>query len=170
MPFTPLHMGPGMLLKALLQGSFSLMVFGWTQIVMDLQPLYVMLSNTTRFELHGFSHTYLGATLLALVSAVSGKYLSELALKLLTLSTVNRSIHIGWRIAFFSAVLGTYSHVVLDSIMHADIQPYFPFATGNHLLNLVDMTQLHEFCFYSGIAGGVIYCIVQIVRDLKETI
>jgi membrane-bound metal-dependent hydrolase YbcI (DUF457 family) len=170
MPFTPLHMGPGILLKALLQGSFSLMVFGWTQIVMDLQPLYVMLSNTTRFELHGFSHTYLGATLLAVVSAVSGKYLSELALKLLTLSTVNRSINIGWRIAFFSAVLGTYSHVVLDSIMHADIQPYFPFAKGNHLLGWVDMTQLHEFCFYSGIAGGVIYYIVQIVRDLKETI
>lgn len=32
MPFTPFHMGPGLLVKALLQGSFSLMVFGWTQI------------------------------------------------------------------------------------------------------------------------------------------
>ena len=30
MPFTPLHMGPGLLVKALLQGSFSLMVFGIT--------------------------------------------------------------------------------------------------------------------------------------------
>lgn len=30
MPFTPFHMGPGLLVKALLQGSFSLMVFGWT--------------------------------------------------------------------------------------------------------------------------------------------
>lgn len=79
MPFTSLYIGLGILLKALLQGSFSLMVFGWTQIVMDLQPLYVMLSHTTRFELHGFSYTYLGATLLTVVSAVSGKYLSKLA-------------------------------------------------------------------------------------------
>jgi hypothetical protein len=39
MPFTPYHMGPGILIKALLQGSFSLMVFGWAQIVMDIQPL-----------------------------------------------------------------------------------------------------------------------------------
>ena len=42
MPFTPLHMGPGILIKSLLQGCFSLMVFGWTQIVMDIQPLLVM--------------------------------------------------------------------------------------------------------------------------------
>ena len=41
MPFTPLHMGPGIAVKAVLQGSFSLMVFGWAQIVMDIQPLVV---------------------------------------------------------------------------------------------------------------------------------
>ncbi len=38
MPFTPIHMGSGILIKLMLQGSFSLMVFGWTQIVMDIQP------------------------------------------------------------------------------------------------------------------------------------
>jgi hypothetical protein len=31
-------MGSGILFKALLQTSFSLMVFGWTQIVRDVQP------------------------------------------------------------------------------------------------------------------------------------
>ena len=45
MPLTPYHMGPGMLLKAVLGGSFSLMVFGWTQIVTDLQPLAVAKST-----------------------------------------------------------------------------------------------------------------------------
>ncbi len=169
MPFTPVHMGPGILLKSLLQGSFSLMVFGWTQIIMDLQPLYVMVSNSTRFELHGFSHTYLGATLLAVLSALSGKYLAEIGLKLLEFSTRAQPIKIGWRIAFFSACLGSYSHVALDSIMHADLQPYYPFAVGNPLLDIIDMTQLHEFCFYTGLAGGVIYSLVQIIRDLKKT-
>jgi hypothetical protein len=38
MPFTPFHMGPGLLMKVGLQGSFSLMVFGWTQVLIDLQP------------------------------------------------------------------------------------------------------------------------------------
>lgn len=45
MPFTPFHMGPGIAIKAMLQGSFSLMVFGWAQIVMDLQPLFVMITG-----------------------------------------------------------------------------------------------------------------------------
>lgn len=161
MPFTPLHIGPGILLKALLQGSFSLMVFGWAQIVMDLQPLYVIISNTRRIELHGFSHTYLGATLLAVLSALSGKYLSEFGLRLLGLSTLEQPVKIIWGIALFSALLGTYSHVVLDSIMHSDIQPYYPFADGNYLLNIMDIELLHQFCIYSGVAGGFIYCIVQ---------
>ena len=77
MPFTPLHMGPGLLIKAILQGSFSLMVFGWTQIIMDIQPLVVILTGSG--HLHGFSHTYMGATLLATFSAISGKYLSDMA-------------------------------------------------------------------------------------------
>ena len=44
-PFTPFHMGSGIAIKAVLQGSFSLLVFGWTQIVMDIQPLIVLLSG-----------------------------------------------------------------------------------------------------------------------------
>jgi uncharacterized membrane protein YvlD (DUF360 family) len=163
MPFTPLHLGPGILLKALLQGSFSLMVFAWAQIIMDIQPLYVLLNDTTRFELHGFSHTYLGATLLAILSALSGKYLSEFGLKVLGVASITQPIKIVWGIAFFSAFLGTYSHVVLDSIMHSDIHPYFPFASGNPLLDIITSEQLHEFCIYSGIVGAVIYCFVQMI-------
>ena len=81
MPFTPFHMGPGILLKAILQGSFSLMVFGWTQIVMDIQPLIVLIMQEG--HLHGFSHTYLGASLIAILSAVTGKYLAQIGLWLL---------------------------------------------------------------------------------------
>ncbi len=80
MPFTPFHMEPGILIKSFLQGSFSLMVFGWAQIIMDIQPLIVLL--TGKGHLHGFSHTYIGASLLALVSALTGKYLSELGLRM----------------------------------------------------------------------------------------
>jgi hypothetical protein len=86
MPFTPVHMGPGIAVKAVMQGSFSLMVFGWTQIVMDIQPLVVMLTG----HLHGFTHTYLGATLIAVFSALTGKYLSELGLALLRIQSIGR--------------------------------------------------------------------------------
>ena len=45
MPFTPLHMGPGILIKSILQGSFGLTLFDWAQILMDLRPLIVILTG-----------------------------------------------------------------------------------------------------------------------------
>ena len=35
MPFTPFHMGPGIAIKVLLKGCFSLMVFGWAQKIIQ---------------------------------------------------------------------------------------------------------------------------------------
>jgi len=131
MPFTPFHMGPGIFIKALLQSSFSLMVFGWSQIVMDIQPFIVLISGEG--HLHGFSHTYIGATLLAVFSAFSGKYLSEIGLYILYINN-QWQVKISWWVAFLSAFIGTYSHVVLDSIMHSDVEPFYPFNISNHLV------------------------------------
>ena len=161
MPFTPFHMGPGILIKALLQGGFSLMVFGWAQIVMDIQPLVVLL--TGEGHLHGFSHTYAGATLLAIFSALSGKYLSELGLKLMDISKKNNPIQITWWVAFVSAFIGTYTHVALDSIMHSDVEPFYPLSQANNLLGLISGGELHQFCIYSALVGAAVYYSVQYV-------
>jgi membrane-bound metal-dependent hydrolase YbcI (DUF457 family) len=157
MPFTPFHMGPGILVKAVLQGSFSLMVFGWTQIVMDLQPLVVIL--TGEGHLHGFTHTYVGATLIALFSAVTGKYASEWALSRFELAQ-GPEAHVGWWIAVLSAFIGSYSHVVLDSIMHSDMEPLYPFSAEKALLGWVSASTLHSICIYSGLVGVLIYFVV----------
>lgn len=155
MPFTPLHMGPGIAIKAAMQGRFSLMVFGWSQILMDIQPLIVMLSG--KGELHGFSHSYIGATLIAIVSAISGKYLGEVGLKFI------REPHylpIRWSAAFISAFVGTYSHIVLDSIMHTDIKPFYPYSFANTLQGLISNEALHAFCIGSGIVGAVLFFVL----------
>ena len=161
MPFTPFHMGPGILLKAFLQGSFSLMVFGWSQIVMDLQPLFVLL--TGEGHLHGFSHTYAGAMLLAIFSALSGKYLSELGLKLAGVTIKKNTIQIAWWVAFCSAFIGTFSHVFLDSIMHSDLEPLYPLSPANSMLGFIRPGTLHELCVYSGLLGAALYFSVQYV-------
>ena len=158
MPFTPIHMGPGILIKALLQGSFSLMVFGWTQIVMDIQPLIVLM--TGEGHLHGFSHTYVGAVLLALFSAISGKYLSEIGLIILGLSKVN-PIKISWWVSFLSAFIGSFSHVFLDSIMHSDVEPFYPMALNNPLYGIISISALHKVCLYSGLVGAAIYYVIR---------
>tara|TARA_R110001583_G_scaffold83178_1_gene219913 strand:- start:2640 stop:3113 length:474 start_codon:yes stop_codon:yes gene_type:complete len=151
-------MGPGILVKGLLQGSFSLMVFGWTQIVMDIQPLIVLI--TGEGHLHGFSHTYVGATLLAVLSAVTGKYFSQLGLWLLRI-TPTISTNIAWWVVFLSAFIGSYSHVLLDSVMHSDVQPFYPFMLSNSLWGATSVAALHKFCLYSGLLGAAIYYLTQ---------
>ena len=152
MPFTPFHMGPGLLVKALLQGSFSLMVFGWSQIIMDIQPLVVLL--TGEGHLHGFSHTYIGATLIAMGSALTGKYAAEWGLRLIGQL---RYLPISWPVAIISAFIGTFSHVLLDSVMHADVEPFAPFILNNSLFGFLSVATLHKFCLYSGVLGVGLY-------------
>jgi membrane-bound metal-dependent hydrolase YbcI (DUF457 family) len=152
-------MGPGILIKALLQGSFSLMVFGWAQIIMDVQPLIVML--TGEGHLHGFSHTYIGAVLLAIFSILSGKYLSESGLVLLGISKSANPVKISWPVATISAFLGTFSHVLLDSIMHNDVEPFYPLITTNHFHGAIPVGYLHILCISTALIGSVIYFFIQ---------
>ena len=155
MPFTPLHMGPGLLIKALLQGSFSLLVFGWAQIVMDIQPLLVILSGEG--HLHGFTHTYIGAALLAVFSAVSGKYLAAFGLRLIG---HREFLPISWLVAGISAAIGTFSHVLLDSVMHADVVPFWPLGAHNALLGLISINALQWVCLGSGLLGAILYFVL----------
>jgi len=166
MPFTPFHMGPGILIKALLQGGFSLMVFGWAQIIMDIQPLFVLI--TGEGHLHGFTHTYAGATLLAIFSALSGKYLSESGLKLIGITKKHNPIKIAWWVAFSSAFIGTYTHVALDSIMHSDVEPFYPLSQANNLLGYMSVAQLYQFCLYSALIGTVVYYSVQFATKKRN--
>lgn len=160
MPFTPLHMGPGIALKAVMRSRFSLMVFGWSQIVMDVQPLVVMLTN--KGELHRFTHTYIGATLLALLSGATGKHLGELGLRIVR---EPRYLPISWKVSFVSAFIGTYSHVLLDSVMHSDIEPFWPLKLTNHLYGFISIDVLHIFCLVTAIAGWLCFYALERYRS-----
>lgn len=150
MPFTPYHMGPGVLVKALLRGSFSLMVFGWSQVIMDTQPLVVILTN--RGTLHGFTHTYVAAVVIALFAAVTGKYLAQTALRL-GQRPIPKVLVIPWAVTLGSAFVGTFSHVALDSLIYTDIRPFAPFSQANPSLGLVSGPALHDISVLSGLVG-----------------
>ena len=159
MPFTPLHMGPGLVVKACLQGAFSLTVFGWSQILIDLQPLYVLLTGNG--DLHGLSHTYIGATGIALVAALTGKRLSEIGLRFIAMQAYNP---ISWPVAFASAFIGTYSHVLIDGIMHADMAPFAPLSEARFLFGVIGLEILHILCIASAVVGSITYFIVDRLR------
>ncbi len=172
MPITPFHLGPGILIKAIFQGFFSLIIFGWAQILMDLQPLFAIITGVGK--LHGFSHTYAGATLIAFISAYTGKWIYEMVMLFIKkdfteyqkkLFDVPKKLTMG--VCVISAFLGTYSHVVLDSIMHGDIKPFYPINLENYLYLVLSFENLHKLCIYTGIIGTTIFFAIRYLKLKK---
>ena len=165
MPFTPFHMGPGIAIKSVLGNYFSLTVFGFSQVVIDIEPLVRILRGDAM--LHGVTHTYLGAFFLGMVSLLVGKIVCTWLLRLWNVfvgfghsSWLRLSPNISWLAATIGAFLGVFSHVFLDSIMHSDMKPFLPFDTSNNLLYLMPIGWLHLWCLILGIAGLMIILVV----------
>jgi hypothetical protein len=147
MPFTPFHLGPAIAFKALGRRNFSFMVFGGAQVLMDIEPLIGIIQNKP--VLHGYTHTVLGALLIGLFAALTGKPVSQWVLRLCRA----REASISWTAAFAGALGGTFSHILLDAVMHSDMNPWWPLVDGNALLGLISLGQLHLLCLVLGLLG-----------------
>jgi len=169
MPFTPFHIGPGLAVKAISGRHFSLMVFGFSQVAIDVEPLVRIIRGDA--VLHGFTHTYLGSTLIAIVSVVIGRPICQLLLNYWThdprspfLRWLRGPKLISWPAAITGAFLGTYSHVFLDSIMHSDMRPLAPLSDANGLLHIISVDGLLLLCVLSGIIGALLLFTLFLVR------
>ncbi len=82
-----------------------------------------------------------------------------------------RWLSVNPRISFQAAVIGAlfggYSHVLLDSVMHSDMQPFAPFSEQNGLLRIISIERLHEVCVFAGILGATGLS-VQLMRRKKR--
>jgi hypothetical protein len=173
MPFTPIHMGPGLAVKAALGRRFSLMVFGFSQVAMDIEPLVRMIRGDT--VIHGFTHTYLGATIVGVVAALVGRPLCNRLLRFFRpgpgfgfLQWLGVTEEIGWRASLTGAFIGTYSHVLLDSVMHSDMAPLFPWRESNFLQGAISIEALHMLCVASGLIAVAALCLVYLLWGRRQ--
>ena len=153
MPFTPFHFGPGAAVHALAPRRISFLAFCGANVLTDVEPLYYMLTH--QYPVHRFLHTITGATFTSVATSV------------LLLLAIRIGPHLrlpnwfGWRnltpmpIAI-GAALGTYSHLVLDGLMHADMAPFAPFTQANPLLGVISLGALHFGCALAAIGGLVV--------------
>ena len=158
MPFTPFHFGPGAAVKAVMPRHFSFTVFCFAQIVTDFETAYYLLRG--EYPLHRWLHTYLGATVVAACCVLVGRPVCQAALRAWSRwqnAPFKRYFPVTDRISVASAVIsafiGTYSHVFLDSIMHADVEPFRPFSTQNPLYRIISLFTLHALCIVLGLFG-----------------
>ena len=158
MPITPFHFGPGILIKSAAQRKISWAMFALANVAIDLEPIVYFL--LTGDPAHRHLHTYLGAGFLAVACALIGRLLCEKLLvfwnsRLDQAQTLWLAVEtsIPLRMALISALLGTWSHVFLDSVMHTDIQPAWPFSEVNPLRWVWPMEFLNLWCLLLGLWG-----------------
>lgn len=173
MPFTPFHFGPGLAAKAVAPGYFSFTIFVFSQVLIDLEPLYYMLNG--EWPIHRIFHSYPGATLIAVVSFVIGRPFCGLCLALfrrsfrLTRPGLLETVRLINPIAALSgAFIGSYSHVALDSIMHSDSRPLAPFTDNNSLFHSITVSELHLYCFAAGMIGAVGMGVWWLIRQERD--
>jgi hypothetical protein len=162
MPFTPFHIAAGASVKAIVPKHFSWSVFTLTNILIDCEPLYYHF--TEGMLSHKFFHSIIGASIVTVVCATLGKPLCEYGLKLWNNSLAQEDkrwlgsgIKISHLSAWTGAVIGAYSHLILDSIMHLDIKPLAPFTDENQLLEIMEIFELYILCLLLFGLGVIIY-------------
>ena len=160
MPITPLHLGLGAVTKAVLPRYFSFSAFTLTQVTIDIESIYNLLNG--KWPVHAFLHTYIGATLVAVLVMLLCRLLLNPLLKFWNSlhrrgdgSRLYFGDSISWTSLAIGSFSGSYSHVFLDSIMHSDIQPLAPFSSINIMYHAISVPMLHMWCILAFFLGGV---------------
>jgi hypothetical protein len=161
MPVTPFHIIAAVPIKAIAPKQFSWSIFALTNVVIDLEP--IMLYLVTLNPQHLFFHTIIGATLIAILCATFGKRWCEIAIDIWN-DEIRGKPEARWftserkiskTSAWAGALIGAWSHLLLDSFMHDDIKPLSPFTNANFLLGTIDIVWLHSICLIFGLLGGL---------------
>lgn len=162
MPVTPFHLIAATPIKAIAPRQFSWSVFTLTNIVIDLEPISVFL--VTLEPRHLFFHTIIGVTLVAAFCATIGRGWCESTIKIWNEEIRGKpeekwfksNESISKFSACFSALVGAWTHLLLDSFMHYDIRPLSPFTDANVLLGIISIAWLHTICLTLGLIGLVL--------------
>ncbi len=155
MPFTPFHLGPGLLVGLLLLSYVDFPTFLVASVIVDVEPFLVLWWNLP-YPLHGFFHSFLGGTLVALCLLLLMHKARKSLSPLLFFFKINQTV--SFKKIVLAAVSGIYLHIILDSLMHRDIRPFYPLDL-NPFLGLSSDLGVYMLCMWSFVGGVIIYII-----------
>lgn len=152
MPFTPFHLGPAILLGEVFEKRVNMAAIMLGSIIVDVRATYCFFEGCQ--PLHGPLHTYFGATFLALL-VIIGIYYWENPIKKITLRLGFKQDYSLFSI-IAGAILGTWSHVFLDSFLYMDIVPLWPIEL-NPFYGILSSGSVYFLCIACVILGSLIY-------------
>lgn len=151
-PFTPFHMGVGLLAKGASPRRVSIVAFGASQVAIDIEPLYHHLRH--EWPLHGPLHTVLvggavGIAVGALVWALGRSRAPTLP------PLVARDLERGP--ALIGGLIGGVSHALLDGLVHRDVHALWPLARTTWVLPPAGIAAVPLACVIVGALGALLW-------------
>lgn len=110
------------------------------------------------YPLHGFFHSYLGATIFALLVALAIYPLRSFLDKIMMIFRISQKS--SFKKILFTSFVGVYFHVFLDSFLYEEMNPFYPLL-GNPFVNLLSAygsySIIYGFCSITALLGIAVY-------------
>lgn len=158
MPFTPFHLGPALLIGLFGRRWVDFPTVLIASVIVDLRAVLVFF-DLLDGPLHGSLHTFAGATALAAIVIGVGTQLRPVAESVLSRLVIHQPV--STKRIVVGGVAGTWSHILLDSVLYADMAPLAP-VPGNPLLGTVNTSTLYLSCVVAGVLGVGGYAVMAV--------
>ncbi len=165
MPFTLYHFGPGLLIGLIFLSFIDLPTFLIASLIVDIEPFLVLFFNLN-YPLHGFFHSFLGGTIIALILTVIMIKIREFFTPIMSFFKIEQEI--SFKKILLASLLGIYIHILLDSPLYTDIRPFFPL-DFNPFYSTVNLTGLlYAICVWCFLTGLIVYIIRLSIYAIKN--
>lgn len=171
MPLTPYHLGPGLLIGLLFLNFIDFPTFLIASVIVDIEPILVLTFNLN-YPLHGFFHSFLGGSIIALILAGIMTKIRKYFTPIMSFFKIEQEF--SFKKILLASLLGVYIHILLDSPIYTDIRPFFPldfnpFFRSTSLPGLQE-TLICVWCFIAGIFVYIIRLILFMIKNRRKNI
>jgi len=166
MPFTPFHLGPALGLGLPLRKYVHVPTFITANVILDVEP-FLVLQYGLNYPLHGYLHTFLASLFVGLLLGYAMFILERFLKPIYKALLLETGSSLNLKSFLLSGALGTGLHVLLDSPLYADIQPFYPLTT-NPLYNPALAIEVYSLCVWMGIFGIIWYVSLLILLGYRK--
>jgi membrane-bound metal-dependent hydrolase YbcI (DUF457 family) len=166
MPYTPFHLGPALGLGLPFRKYVHVPTFMLANVILDVEP-FLVLQYGLNYPLHGYLHTFLLSFFVGLLLGYAAFILERFVQPIYKVVLLESSSSLNLKSFLLSGALGTWLHVLLDSPLYADIQPFYPLTT-NPLYNPALSIEVYSLCIWMGLFGIVWYASLLIFSAYKK--
>jgi membrane-bound metal-dependent hydrolase YbcI (DUF457 family) len=108
------------------------------------------------YPLHGFFHSFLGGSILAVLTAIILYLLRDKIKKIMIIFKLAQDS--SFKKILWTSFFGVYFHLLLDSFLYKEMKPFYPFES-NPFLGLFSPHQIYLFCSLSFLVGILFYLV-----------